>query len=64
MVLNILFVVVLVQEAERIICVSGWSVWDKLRLFRGSDVAIDGRTLGELLLARANEGVDVYVMVW
>ena len=52
------------QGAERIICVSGWSVWDKLRLFRGVDLSIDARTLGELLLARAEQGVEVFVMVW
>ena len=46
------------------ICVSGWSVWDKLQLLRGTDLSIDARTLGELLLARANEGVEVNVMVW
>jgi hypothetical protein len=39
-------------------------VWDKLRLFRGTDLSIDARTLGELLLEKANSGVEVYVMVW
>jgi hypothetical protein len=33
-------------------------------LFRGADSAIDPRTLGEILLDKANRGVSVYVMVW
>ena len=50
--------------AREIICITGWAVWDKLQLFRGDDLKIDGRTLGEILVDKANQGVRVYVMVW
>jgi phospholipase D1/2 len=50
--------------ANEVICITGWAVWDKLQLFRGQDLAIDGRTLGEILVDKANQGVRVYVMVW
>ena len=39
-------------------------MWTKLLLFRGQDQNIDKRTLGEILLAKASEGVKVFVMVW
>jgi len=51
-------------EAREIICITGWAVWDKLQLFRGQDKARDQRTLGEILVDKANQGVKVYVMVW
>ena len=35
-----------------------------LYLFRGVDKSIDQRTLGEILVDKANRGVNVYVMVW
>ena len=51
-------------NAREIICITGWAVWDKLQLFRGDDLAKDRRTLGEILVDKANQGVNVYVMVW
>jgi len=51
-------------EAEQLICITGWAVWDKLKLFRGKNRAIDDRTLGDILIEKANQGVQVYVMVW
>ena len=51
-------------EAKHIICITGWSVWPMLQLFRGVDQAIDERTLGQLLIDKSNEGVKVYVMIW
>ena len=50
--------------AKEIICINGWSVWHKLKLLRGADLGIDRRTLGQILIDKANEGVKVYVMVW
>ena len=50
--------------ANQIICITGWSVWDKLQLFRGEDLNIDNRTLGEILVDKSKQGVDIYVMVW
>ncbi len=51
-------------NARHIICITGWAVWTKVKLFRGEDMHIDSRTLGELLLNKAEEGVKVYVMIW
>ena len=53
-----------IMAAEHIICITGWAVWDKLNLFRGKDLNIDNRTLGEILIEKADAGVQVYVMVW
>ena len=33
-------------------------------MFRGGDKMIDSRSLGEILVEKANLGVKVYVMVW
>ena len=52
------------MEARHIICITGWAVWHAIKLFRGADLNIDQRTLGEILLDKANEGVQIYVMVW
>jgi hypothetical protein len=51
-----------ILEAEEVICITGWAVWDKLHLLRGHQD--DGVTLGEMLIEKANNGVGVYVMVW
>ena len=53
-----------IMAAKKVICITGWSVWDKLQLFRGEDLAIDNRTLGEILKDKAKEGVKVWVMIW
>ena len=53
-----------IMAAQHIICITGWAVWDKLNLFRGKDLNIDNRTLGEILIEKADAGVKVYVMVW
>ena len=52
------------MEAKHIICITGWAVWHAIKLFRGSDLNIDQRTLGQILVDKAQEGVKVYVMVW
>merc|ERR1719510_789660 len=51
-------------EAQHIICITGWAVYYGLYLFRGADRAIDQRNLGEILVDKSNQGVQVYVMVW
>jgi len=54
-----------IEGAQNIICITGWSVWTKLKLFRGEEaVSIYGGTLGELLSRKADQGVEVKVMVW
>ena len=52
------------MEAKEFICITGWSVWHALKLLRGDDLSIDGRTIGEILKDKANNGVKVFVMVW
>ena len=53
-----------IEGAQNIICITGWSVWTKLKLFRGEEaVSIYGGTLGELLSRKADQGVEVKVMV-
>ena len=51
-------------EAKHLICITGWSVWHELQLLRGEDLSIDQRTLGEILVEKANQGVKVYIMIW
>ena len=51
-----------IVEAQELICITGWAVWDKLHLLRGAED--DGVTLGQLLIEKANQGAAVYVMVW
>eukprot|EP00093_Oithona_nana_P013513 13513.XXX_9398_7405_1 [CDS] Oithona nana genome sequencing. len=50
------------EEAQEIICITGWAVWHKIHLLRGAED--DGVSLGDLLIDKANAGVAVYVMVW
>ena len=51
-----------IKGAQKLICITGWAVWDKLLLLRGEDLAIDNRTLGEILIDKAeNQGVQVSV---
>ena len=52
------------MEAKEFICITGWSVWHRLKLLRGADLSIDQRILGEILVDKANNGVKVFVMVW
>lgn len=53
------------EAANHLITITGWSVWTELRLFRGEEaVSIYGGTLGELLCRKADQGVEVKVMVW
>merc|ERR1711899_237284 len=52
------------MEAQHIICITGWAVYHAIKLFRGPDLNIDSRTLGEILVDKAKQGVKVYVMVW
>ena len=53
------------MEAKHLICITGWSVWTKLELFRGEDRHTHySGTLGELLCRKADQGVRVKVMVW
>ncbi|KAL9265393.1 Phospholipase D beta 2-like protein [Drosera capensis] len=49
-----------IRQARRLIYITGWSVWHKVRLVRdGGDC-----TLGELLRSKSQEGVRVLLLVW
>ena len=55
-----------IERAKNIILVAGWSLWHNLKLFRHKDteLCIESRTLGEILVAKAKQGVMVYIMLW
>ncbi|XP_034709096.1 phospholipase D beta 2-like [Vitis riparia] len=50
-------------QAQRLIYITGWSVWDKVRLVRDASSAAE-YTLGELLKSKSQEGVRVLLLLW
>jgi len=53
------------EEAQKLIYVTGWSVFTGISLVRGEEAATYGDTnVGELLKKKASEGVRVLVMTW
>ncbi|KAL2892325.1 Phospholipase D beta 1 [Bienertia sinuspersici] len=53
-----------IRQARRLIYITGWSVWHKVRLVRdGRDQSSDC-SLGELLRSKSAEGVRVLLLVW
>lgn len=53
--------------AQQLICITGWAVWTELLLMRTHDWPdrpFDERTLGQILVDKAERGCKVYVMVW
>ncbi|PHU04528.1 Phospholipase D beta 1 [Capsicum chinense] len=50
-------------QARRLIYITGWSVWHKVRLVRDDDSVADS-CLGELLKSKSQEGVRVLLLVW
>ncbi|XP_044502403.1 phospholipase D beta 2-like [Mangifera indica] len=52
-----------ISEAHRLIYITGWSVWHKVKLVRDAGPAFDS-TLGELLRSKSQEGVRVLLLVW
>ncbi|GFY90312.1 phospholipase D beta 1 [Actinidia rufa] len=50
-------------QARRLIYITGWSVWHKVRLIRDAGYASEG-TLGDLLKSKSREGVRVLLLVW
>lgn len=51
-----------IRQARRLIYITGWSVWHKVRLVR--DNPASDCTLGELLRSKSAEGVRVLLLVW
>lgn len=50
------------KGAQRLIYITGWSVYTQITLIR--DDVNRGEMLGDLLKAKANEGVRVLILVW
>ena len=53
-----------IMEAQDLICIAGWAVDVNIQLLRGDDLEIDNRTIGEILVDKANQGVSVNVLCW
>ncbi|XP_019159565.1 PREDICTED: phospholipase D gamma 1-like isoform X3 [Ipomoea nil] len=51
------------RNARRLIYITGWSVWHKVKLVR-DDSSAEGCTLGELLKSKSQEGVRVLLLIW
>lgn len=52
-----------IRNAKRLIYITGWSVWHKVRLIRDASFA-SNYTLGELLRSKSQEGVRVLLLIW
>ncbi|XP_057977595.1 phospholipase D beta 1-like [Malania oleifera] len=52
-----------IRQARRLIYITGWSVYHKVRLVRDTSDASNS-TLGDLLKTKSQEGVRVLLLVW
>lgn len=52
-----------IKNAQRLVYITGWSVWHKVRLVRETEKAPE-YTLGDLLKTKSKEGVKVLLLVW
>ncbi|KAK8587947.1 hypothetical protein V6N12_022409 [Hibiscus sabdariffa] len=52
-----------IHQARRLIYITGWSVWHKVRLVRDAGPASDC-TLGDILRSKSQEGVRVLLLLW
>ncbi|XP_057454489.1 phospholipase D gamma 1-like [Lotus japonicus] len=52
-----------ISQAKRLVYITGWSVWHKVRLVRDAGNTSE-YTLGDLLRSRSQEGVRVLLLVW
>ncbi|XP_022999811.1 phospholipase D gamma 1-like isoform X1 [Cucurbita maxima] len=52
-----------VRQARRLIYITGWSVWHKVKLVRDTGYGTEC-TLGDLLRSKSQEGVRVLLLVW
>ncbi|CAJ1840904.1 unnamed protein product [Sphenostylis stenocarpa] len=55
---------VAISQARRLIYITGWSVWHKVRLVRDAAGYSADYTLGDLLRSKSQEGVRVLLLVW
>ncbi|XP_061346680.1 phospholipase D beta 1-like isoform X1 [Gastrolobium bilobum] len=52
-----------IRQAQRLIYITGWSVWHQVKLVRDAGHA-SNFTLGDLLRSKSQEGVRVLLLVW
>lgn len=52
-----------IRKARRLIYITGWAVWHKVRLVRDAGSIFDC-PLGELLRSKSQEGVRVLLLIW
>ncbi|KAI5428863.1 phospholipase D gamma 1 [Lathyrus oleraceus] len=52
-----------ISQARRLVYITGWSVWHKVRLVREAGYA-SNYTLGDLLRTKSQEGVRVLLLIW
>ncbi|KAK8570452.1 hypothetical protein V6N13_003132 [Hibiscus sabdariffa] len=52
-----------IHQSRRLIYITGWSVWHKVKLVRDGGPA-SNCTLGDLLRSKSQEGVRVLLMLW
>ncbi|XP_027339721.1 phospholipase D gamma 1-like isoform X3 [Abrus precatorius] len=53
-----------ISQARRLIYITGWSVWHKVRLVRETAGYASDYTLGDLLRSKSQEGVRVLLLIW
>lgn len=53
-----------ISQARRLIYITGWSVWHKVRLVREIPGYPSNYTLGDLLRTKSQEGVRVLLLIW
>ena len=53
-----------IRNAQKFIYITGWSVFTEIQLLRGNEDPDGFSNVGELLKAKAEEGVRVLLMVW
>ncbi|XP_021717592.1 phospholipase D gamma 1-like isoform X1 [Chenopodium quinoa] len=53
-----------IRQARRLVYITGWSVWHKVRLVRDGGNHSSDCSLGELLRSKSAEGVRVLLLVW
>jgi phospholipase D1/2 len=52
------------EQAEKFIYITGWSVYTAINLVRGDDDPEGNSNVGELLKRKSEEGLKVVVVVW
>ncbi|KAK7394224.1 hypothetical protein VNO78_14746 [Psophocarpus tetragonolobus] len=53
-----------ISQARRLIYITGWSVWHKVKLVRDAAGYASDYTLGDLLRSKSQEGLRVLLLIW